>query len=119
MEIKYDKLPEHMRGGARRYIEHGIMPGHFMRAVLANEFIMAFMLADAINAAAMRDWADWIYNEVPFGCHGSRARVAEWVKSGGMNGPTGGPVDTCDEFGDVTGRKKEDIRNAIVRNLKR
>ena len=92
MEIRYDKLPEHMQGGARRYIEHGIAPGHFLTAVLENNFVRAFMCADETNTARMRDWADWLYNDAPGGCHGSRDRVEAWIEAGGMNGPNGGPV---------------------------
>lgn len=38
-EINYSILPEHMREGTRRYIEHGNRPGDFLYLVLSNDFV--------------------------------------------------------------------------------
>ena len=82
----YDRLPEHMRGGARRYVEQGIRPGDFLNAVLCNDLKAAFSRADDINTTAMRDWVMWMYNDVPSPCQGSPEAVKAWVERGGLDG---------------------------------
>lgn len=83
---KYDRLPEHMREGARLYVEKGYKGGSFFTAVVSNDFEGAFRNADDTNTAAMRDWAMWLYNDAPCGCHGSPANMAAWINAGGMEG---------------------------------
>ena len=84
--VDYSRLPEHMQGGARRYVERGIPPGSFLTAVLENNFLEAFKRADAENTERMKDWARWIYNECPRDAHGDPETVAEWIGHGGQEG---------------------------------
>ena len=84
----YDNLPEHMRDGARNYVESGIPPGGFMRAIMANDFLEAAGRADHINVEALKSWALFIYNDVPRECHGSYERVDAWCAMGGLKGRT-------------------------------
>lgn len=86
MHIDYSSLPAHMQDGARRYIEHGIPPGHFLQAVLRNDFMEAFRRADDVNTECMRDWAVFLSSHAPIGCYGSPEHVADWIKSGGLAG---------------------------------
>jgi hypothetical protein len=86
MQVDYSRLPFHMQDGARLYVERGIPGGSFMDAVLSNNLVRAYAKADATNTAAMRDWAMWLYNDAPSGCHGSPEKVADWIKSGGLKG---------------------------------
>ena len=86
MTIDYSILPEHMRDGARLYIENGIEPGSFMSAVICNDLMEAFGRADMINKLCMFDIVRFFYNEAPAGCHGSPATMDAWVKSGGLKG---------------------------------
>lgn len=79
--VSYDLLPSHMRDGMRRYLEDGIEPGGFALACLANELVGAFGRADDVNALAMREWAEWLYNECPSQAWGSREKVNAWIKS--------------------------------------
>ena len=74
-DVDYSALPEHMQQGARDYIELGYQPGGFLRAVLCNQLVEAFIRADPINMAAIPVWADWLYNEAPQGCWGSPEKV--------------------------------------------
>jgi uncharacterized membrane protein len=73
------KIPEYMRGGVERYVEFGIRPGNFLTALFSNDFMGAFMYADATNTAAMKDWANFLYNELPGSCWGSEEEVAAWI----------------------------------------
>lgn len=82
----YDRLPQHMRPGARRYIEQGIPPGGFLIAVLKNDFRTAAMKADRINKNSFRAWADWLVYEAPREAWGSEENVRNWIEKGGLNG---------------------------------
>lgn len=85
-DIKYDRLPEELRGGMQRYIEHGIQPGHFLTAVLENNFLEAFNRADSGNIFHMLDIVMFMYNQCPMDAWGSPAKVDEWMKHQGFEG---------------------------------
>ncbi len=34
--LRYDHLPQTLRGGVYRYIEYGVLPGDFLIAVITN-----------------------------------------------------------------------------------
>lgn len=76
---EYSKLPEGLQGGMQRYLEHGILPGHFLTAVLENNLFSAVMRADSTNLSLIADIVKWIHNEAPGNSHGSEAIVIEWV----------------------------------------
>jgi hypothetical protein len=82
--VNYDGLPEHMREGARLYVEQGVEPGDFMVAVLTNNLMLSFSRADRINIRAMDAWCDWLWNECPGNAWGSPEKVTAWIESGGM-----------------------------------
>ena len=79
-EINYSLIPEHMRGGVRRYLEDGIRPGDFLNAVLENNLVEAAALADNINVHMLLDWAKFLHNELPLQCWGSKEKVEAWIK---------------------------------------
>ena len=85
MTIRYHDLPEHMRDGMRLYIERGIAPGSFLRAVLSNDLMGAMGRADDVNLKALPAYGRFLYNEAPSLCFGSPEKVADWIKRGGMN----------------------------------
>ena len=85
-EIDYSILPEHMQHGAKLYIEHGIISGSFLTAVMENDLVYAFGAADETNRFAMFDWARFLYNEAPVNCWGSRENVEKWRALGGLRG---------------------------------
>jgi hypothetical protein len=76
--VNYDRLPENLRGGMRRYIEHGIKPGDFLTAVLEDSLTRAFGQADSRNQARMFEIASWMYNECP-PLWGSAQKVKDWI----------------------------------------
>lgn len=75
----YDGLPPHMREGARLYVEHGIEPGSFLRAILENNFVDAVAKADCYNELALKDWARWLYWELPSNAWGSPGKVNAYM----------------------------------------
>ena len=75
-------IPEHMIRGTLSYFNEHLHPGGFLRAVLANDFMMACVRADEKNLAALFAWASLLYNEAPNGSYGSPAKVKAWLESG-------------------------------------
>ena len=80
MGINYESLPEGLQGGLMQYIEHGIEPGGFLKAVLTNDLFGAFGQADSINRHRMFDIFQWLYNEAPSQCWGSKERFEAWIE---------------------------------------
>jgi len=79
-------LPIHMREATRRYIEQGILPGSFLRAVITNDLAGAFRTADDINLPLISIWVKFFYNEAPVTCYGSPAAMTRWHELGGLYG---------------------------------
>jgi len=84
--VNYEGLPESLKGGMQRYIEHGIEPGSFLGAVLRNDLMGSFAHADMQNRYLLFDIANWLYNEAPSLCWGDKAKVKSWLEKGGMDG---------------------------------
>lgn len=78
MSIDYSILPEHCRDGMQRYVEEGIIPGAFLTAVLENNLVEAVGRADNINIHRLRDYAIFLYNELPSSAWGSPEKVERW-----------------------------------------
>ncbi|KKL92728.1 hypothetical protein LCGC14_1881740 [marine sediment metagenome] len=73
--IDYSKTPAHMGDEMRLYIEKGILPRSFLRAVLSNDFVEAVRQADYINTLRIYDWADFLYNQLPVVSWGSEEKM--------------------------------------------
>lgn len=84
--INYDKLPVHCRAGMRRYIEDGCLPGSFLRAVICNDLVGAFVRADDGNTLYMRAYTQFLQHEAPHGAWGSLKNMEAWNQRGGLNG---------------------------------
>ena len=81
----WDAIPEHMHGAVFRYVMSGIDPGSFLRAVLENDFVRAVGSADHINSKFLKEWAAFLYNDVPHNCWGSADAVDSWIARGGFD----------------------------------
>jgi len=79
MSLPYDKLPPFIQSGARLYIEHGIQPGSFLRAVIANDLRAAVANADRDNIVRLHEIALWFYAFAPAGCWGSAEIMRAWI----------------------------------------
>jgi len=88
MTIRYHALPEHMQDGMRLYIERGVQPGSFLRAVLSNDLMGALGKADDVNINALPAYGSFLYNEAPSLCWGSPEVVSAWISRGGMSAPS-------------------------------
>lgn len=83
---KWDLIPTHMRDGVRRWVENGIAPGHFLKAVICNDLKEALGRADDLNRARLFDYVSFFYSYAPIGCWGSPEKFDEWKKAGGLAG---------------------------------
>ena len=54
--------------------------GGFLAAVLTNDLFGALGRADADNRAALFTICDYVYNELPSICWGSKEKVAAWAQ---------------------------------------
>lgn len=79
-------IPDHMQDGLRRYIEHGIPPGHFLTAVLQNDLRGACERADFTNRSILFKYIQFLYNYAPPSSWGSPERFKIWVNHRGMEG---------------------------------
>ena len=78
-QVDYSKCPsKYMEHGVKLYVEEGIQPGSFLRAVLANDFMGAVARADSSNGELLREWAQFVYNYLPPVCWGSYETVDKW-----------------------------------------
>jgi len=75
-----DRIPEYMRDGVVDYLDYGLEPGGFLRAVLENDLVGAFGKADRTNTEAMGDWATFLYNDMPHEAWGSPEKVEAWIE---------------------------------------
>jgi hypothetical protein len=69
----------------KRYIEHGISPGHFLKALFSYH-LSALKYADPINKPLVEYWMDWMHFEMPGETTGSKEIVEKHIRKGGTNG---------------------------------
>ena len=81
-DIDYGRLPRHLQGGVKRYIEQGVPPGDFLTAVITNNLHLAISHADSTSLAALPDIVRFFYNESPGGCWGTREKMKKWMETG-------------------------------------
>ena len=74
------KVPEHILPGLKRYVDHHIEPGGFLRAVLENDLKEAFGRADEDSRNGLFDIVCWLYNCAPGKCWGSPEKVQAWLR---------------------------------------
>lgn len=84
MNLDLSNIPDHMHEGIRGYVDHGISPGSFLRAVLCNDLMSAANNADSINRRYLFEYAALLYNELPRVCWGDSSKVDTWISKKGM-----------------------------------
>ena len=94
---KIDTLPRHMVQTVCDYLLFGLPCGGFLTALFSNDLKESFGRADDANASHMRNWVLFMYNEMPSISQGSREKVAEWIKRGGLLGDVAGTASPDDE----------------------
>ena len=72
-------IPEHCQNGLANWLLFGILPGSFLRAVIANDLQRAAETADEINEGFLVDYARFLRLYAPEGSHGSPAALKTWA----------------------------------------
>ena len=79
-QINYSTAPnQSMVAGIKRYVDKGIMPGHFLTALFSDKLTDTFARADGTNTPLIKEWVRWVYNEMPSDLVGSLDRMAAHV----------------------------------------
>jgi hypothetical protein len=79
-QINYSKAPnQSMVTGIKRYVDKGIMPGHFLTALFSDKLTDTFARADGTNTPLIKEWVGWVYNEMPSNLVGSLEKMAAHV----------------------------------------
>lgn len=77
--IKYALLPAQFRGGMQRWIEHGILPGNYLRSVLNNNLFGALRTAEPDQTREdITAIYRWLHSHAPSACFGTSERVDKW-----------------------------------------
>jgi len=71
-------IPEHMMSGIKRYVEEGILPGHFLQAIISNDLFEACAKADDDSIRNLPAYVAYFYNETPMVCWGSKEKMYSW-----------------------------------------
>lgn len=119
---RFNRLPEHMRGAAKLWVERGFphpdTMGGFLRSVLENDFAATVCNADRTNREELDTWGMWLWNDCPQGAWGSRERLIAWHEAGGLNGPrlkhpenaeTNGEDGACAAHFEAADRSTQDL----------
>jgi hypothetical protein len=72
-------IPERLHFGLIHYIADGLVPGHFLRAVLRNDLQEAIFRGDEESLVALPCLVRWLYSEAPAPCWGSPSKVDAWI----------------------------------------
>ena len=75
----YDAIPKRIMEALERYEHGGVLPGHFLQAILHNNLFVTVWRADDDSYAALKQIVHYVYNEMPGNCWGSKDVVNEWV----------------------------------------
>jgi len=83
--LDYTKLPGCVEG-MKLYIEKGVEPGSFLTAVLLNDLVHSFAYADDDNIKVLKQYAEFLYWELPMSAWGSKEAVKLWIDHQGLEG---------------------------------
>lgn len=72
------RIPKVQQDSLIRYIEHGIVPGSFLCAVLKNDLYGAVSYADLTNRREIATYVQWLTSHAPIGCWGHEAAISNW-----------------------------------------
>ena len=72
-------IPQRTKDSIDRYVHNRVPTGDFLEAVLSNDLMQSFALADYENRENLFDICQYIYNDIPSVCHGSPEKVEAWL----------------------------------------
>jgi hypothetical protein len=72
-------VPEYMRPALIDYVNDGVPPGDFLKAIICNDLKEAVGRADDINVCNIPAYVNYFYNHAPHSCWGSKSAMDSWV----------------------------------------
>lgn len=76
----YEQIPLSTQDALVNYVDHGLIPGGFLKAVLSNDLFKAVGRADASNRATLPLIVQFVYNRCPMDCWGSSEAVEKYAE---------------------------------------
>lgn len=74
------EIPERMMNGIKNYVNNGVEPGGFLKAVISNNLFEAVGKADDENIQNLPAFTAYFYNETPSECYGSKEKMNNWIQ---------------------------------------
>ena len=74
------------------YVNTGRSVGGFLEAVISNDLADACGRADTRNRRRIFEWSQYLYNECPADCWGSKELYEKWMERGGLEGKKSGAI---------------------------
>lgn len=71
------QCPEEIKRALDRYVVSGVPTGDFLRAVLANDLMLAVQRADPVNYQHLFAICAYVWERLPEECHGNDLIVAK------------------------------------------
>jgi len=78
-------MKENIKATLDLYVNNRIPTGSFLQACLENNLAEAFGRADEFNRENLFEIVQYIYNDMPSCCWGSREIVKAWLAEGRKN----------------------------------
>lgn len=72
-------IPERMLHSIRNWIDHAVVPGQFLTAIIENNLKEAVGYADDENFRNISAYVGYFYNEAPMACWGSPENMKQWI----------------------------------------
>jgi len=79
-------IPKLVKDIIDKYVQDGTDGGDFITAILENNLKETFIRGDDFNLMHLKDIMSYVYWETPANSWGSRERVREWQRKGGLIG---------------------------------
>lgn len=74
-------IPKHIIESIDKYVNNKIAPGRFLRSFLENDLKNALLSASPSSKKYLIEIFNYIYDEVPSGCWGSKEVVSNYLKN--------------------------------------
>lgn len=76
----YSRIPDHMMKNMNNYVKGEEYLGGFLTALFANDLFRTYSAVDHINMPLIPIYISYVYNKLPYTCHGSYEIIENWYK---------------------------------------
>lgn len=75
----YSMIPRHLMDQINEYVKHGVPLCGFLNAIFSNDLMDSIAQADNENLFLIPLYCKYVFNKVPYNCHGSPEIVEGWI----------------------------------------